>query len=61
MQYESHGGTDMDIPSDIGNILHQIFVNMPLAVEIRCVLDFARVPHTDTTEFNLGIRYSDGF
>ena len=26
---------------DIGNLLHQIFTNIPLVVEMRCLLDFA--------------------
>ncbi len=25
---------------DIGNAMHQCFINMPLAAEIRCLLDF---------------------
>lgn len=25
---------------DIGNALHQIFINLPLLAEIRCMMDF---------------------
>jgi hypothetical protein len=35
-------GTDsFEEIEDVGNALHQIFINIPLAVEIRCILDFA--------------------
>lgn len=38
MYYE--GSDTFEEQEDIGNGLHQVFVNMPLIVEIRCLLDF---------------------
>lgn len=38
MYYE--GGERDDTEEDIYNGLHQVFINFPLAVEMRCLLDF---------------------
>ncbi len=38
MYYE--GGERDDTEEDIYNALHQVFINFPLAVELRCLLDF---------------------
>ena len=38
MYYE--GGERDDTEEDIFNALHQVFINFPLAVEMRCLLDF---------------------
>ncbi len=34
------GSETFEEEEDIGNALHQCFINMPLAAEIRCLLDF---------------------
>ncbi len=38
MYYE--GGEHNTDEEDIYNALHQVFINIPLAVEMRCLLDF---------------------